>query len=33
LTTLVLLAVEAAINAVLATIKDAVNSALGVALL
>ena len=32
-TTLVLLAVEAAINAVLVTIKDAVNAALGVALL
>lgn len=32
-TTLLLLAVEAAINAVLATIKDAVNTALGIALL
>ncbi len=32
-TTLVLLAVEAAVNAVMATIKDAVNTALGVALL
>lgn len=32
-TTLVALAVEAAINAVLATIKDAVNAGLGVALL
>lgn len=32
-TTLVLLAVEAAINAVLQTIKDAVNNALGIPLL
>src|SRR5438874_12065641 len=32
-TTLVTLAVEAAINAVLATVKDAVNASLGVALL
>ncbi|HAA04974.1 MAG TPA: hypothetical protein DCE18_16625 [Syntrophobacteraceae bacterium] len=32
-TTLILLAVEEAINAVLETIKDAVNTALGVALL
>jgi hypothetical protein len=32
-TSLILLAVEAAINAVLATIKDAVNTSLGVALL
>lgn len=32
-TTLVMLAVEAAINAVLAVIKDAVNTGLGVALL